>query len=156
MITCLQLSKKRKTIFLFLPNFSISEQLQKKLSQHQLKYILKKTLGYEWHRVKKHNAARFTPNLKSWIHNFIARKERNRVSNDPLLEVYIDESYVNEHHSANFSWFPPAESNNPYLTGAPSGKGRRIIMIDAGSIFGWVVNTEWHWYNLIELLNLII
>jgi hypothetical protein len=106
-----------------------SEQIQKQLSQRQLRYILREKLGYEWHRTNKHDQAKYTPKLHSWINDFIRRKLVNRNSNTPLLEVYIDESYLNEHHAANFSWFPKTDQPHRHVIGAPSGKGRRIILI---------------------------
>lgn len=105
---------------------------------------MKDKLGFEWHRVDNHNKAKFTPQLQSWINNFIERKRRNRERANPLTEVYIDESYVNEHHSTNFSWFLPAQS---HLVGAPSGRGRRIVMMDAGCANGFIDNVARYWYG---------
>jgi len=124
----------------------VSQKMQKQLSQRQLKYILKDKLGYEWHRANKHNAAKYTPQMEAWIYHFIKRKQQNRASANPLLEVYVDESYVNEYHSANYSWFETADAKHLHLVGSPSSKGRRIIMMDAGCANGWIDNVTQRWY----------
>ncbi len=50
-------------------------------------------------------------------------------------EVYLDESYVNKNHSNDFIWY--SEEDGPYVQ-KPTGKGERLIIINAISLSGWV------------------
>lgn len=123
----------------------ISDLLQTPVTVRQIRYILHNKIGLEWRRVKKNNQAKFKPELESWIKQFIERIQANRRSPTPRLEVYLDESYVNEHHSSNYSWMPASCRSDECISGAPTGKGRRIIMMDAGSILGFVPGARRVW-----------
>ena len=50
-------------------------------------------------------------------------------------EVYLDESYVNKNHSNDFIWY--LEEDGP-LVQKPTGKGERLIIINAITKNGWV------------------
>lgn len=50
-------------------------------------------------------------------------------------EVYLDESYVNKNHSNDFIWF--SEEDGP-LVQKPTGKGERLIIMNAITKDGWV------------------
>ncbi len=50
-------------------------------------------------------------------------------------EVYLDESYVNKNHSNDFIWYSTEEGAK---TQKPTGKGERLIIINAITKAGWV------------------
>ncbi|MBW2605901.1 MAG: hypothetical protein JRE28_16590, partial [Deltaproteobacteria bacterium] len=50
-------------------------------------------------------------------------------------EVYIDESYVNKNHSNDFIWY--SGEDGPWVQ-KPTGKGERLIIINAVTKSGWV------------------
>ena len=50
-------------------------------------------------------------------------------------EVYIDESYVNKNHSTDFTWY--VEEDGPWIQ-KPTGKGERLIIMNAITKDGWV------------------
>jgi len=61
----------------------------------------------------------------------------NRNSNHlPIRpEIYLDESYVNKNHSNDFIWY--SGEDGPWIQ-KPTGKGERLIIINAISSQGWV------------------
>ena len=44
--------------------------------------------------------------------------------------VYMDETWVNQHHCAYYMWLPNDGSDAPEI---PSGKGKRLIVMHAGT-----------------------
>ncbi len=51
--------------------------------------------------------------------------------------VYTDETWVNAHHGFDHVWVDP-DGNGGWKQ--PSGKGNRLIVVHAGSRYGWVPN----------------
>ena len=56
-----------------------------------------------------------------------------------LPEIYLDESYVNKNHSRDDTWYFGEETP---LISKPTGKGERLIIINAISSSGWVPNAK--------------
>ncbi len=54
-------------------------------------------------------------------------------------EVYIDESYVNKNHSNDFIWY--YGEDGPWVQ-KPTGKGERLIIINAITKSGWVPGSK--------------
>jgi transposase len=54
-------------------------------------------------------------------------------------EVYLDESYVNKNHSNDYIWY--SEEDGPWVQ-KPTGKGERLIIINAMTKDGWVPNAK--------------
>ena len=50
-------------------------------------------------------------------------------------EVYLDESYVNKNHSNDFTWY--VGEDGPWIQ-KPTGKGERLIIMNAITKDGWV------------------
>jgi transposase len=50
-------------------------------------------------------------------------------------EVYLDESYVNKNHSKDFVWY--SSEDGPWIQ-KPTGKGERLIIMNAITKDGWV------------------
>jgi len=68
---------------------------------------------------------------------YLRRIRANRNSKGKAIqsEVYLDESYVNKNHSNDFTWYSGEEEP---LIQKPTGKGERLIIINAISSTGWV------------------
>ena len=68
---------------------------------------------------------------------YLRKKIANR-NNDGSLkrpEVYLDETYINKNHSNQFTWY--LEEDGPWVN-KPSGKGPRVIVVNAITVNGWV------------------
>ena len=63
--------------------------------------------------------------------------ERNTDTIRP--EVYLDESYVNKNHSNDFIWY--YGEDGPWVQ-KPTGKGERLIIINAITKSGWVPGSK--------------
>ena len=68
------------------------------------------------------------------------RKKRENRSPERAIdstrpEVYLDESYVNKNHSNDFIWY--SDEDGPWVQ-KPTGKGERLIIINAITKSGWV------------------
>jgi len=71
---------------------------------------------------------------------YIRRKRSNRKGNDVVRpEVYLDESYVNKNHSNDFVWY--FDDDGPWIQ-KPTGKGDRLIIINAITKDGWVPGSK--------------
>jgi transposase len=69
-------------------------------------------------------------------HRYIRRKIANRKGKDTVRpEVYLDESYVNKNHSNDFVWY--YDDDGPWIQ-KPTGKGERLIIMNAITKEGWV------------------
>jgi transposase len=67
---------------------------------------------------------------------YLRRKRANRTKGGTIRpEVYLDESYVNKNHSNDFVWF---FGDDGPLVQKPTGKGERLIIINAITKDGWV------------------
>jgi transposase len=70
---------------------------------------------------------------------YLREMRNNRISKgDPDTyrpEVYLDESYVNKNHSNDFIWY---YGEDGHWIQKPTGKGERIIIINAITSSGWV------------------
>ena len=67
---------------------------------------------------------------------YLRRKIANRKGKDTLRpEVYLDESYVNKNHSNDFVWY--YDDDGPWIQ-KPTGKGERLIIMNAITKDGWV------------------
>jgi len=86
-----------------------------------------------------------TQHLKEKDHVVVARQHylrkirSNRIAgrsgSTTRPEVYLDESYVNKNHSNDFIWY--AEEDGPWVQ-KPTGKGERLIIMNAITCDGWV------------------
>ena len=54
-------------------------------------------------------------------------------------EVYLDESYVNKNHSNDFIWY--SDVDGPWVQ-KPTGKGERLIIMNAITKHGWVPDAK--------------
>ena len=74
---------------------------------------------------------------------YLREMRNNRVSgNDTETirpEVYLDESYVNKNHSNDFIWY--YGEDGPWVQ-KPTGKGERLIIINAITKSGWIPGSK--------------
>ena len=75
---------------------------------------------------------------------YLRKKRDNRTSGgidtDTIRpEVYLDESYVNKNHSNDFIWY--SDEDGPWVQ-KPTGKGERLIIINAITKSGWVSGSK--------------
>jgi len=67
---------------------------------------------------------------------YLREKRANRQGDDVRRpEVYLDESYVNKNHSNDFIWY--SDEDGPWVQ-KPTGKGERLIILNAMTQRGWV------------------
>lgn len=84
--------------------------------------------------------------LKEKDHVIVARrrylreKRSNRQGESFIRpEVYLDESYVNKNHSNDFIWY--SDEDGPWVQ-KPTGKGDRVIILNAITQGGWVPGAQ--------------
>ena len=74
---------------------------------------------------------------------YLRKKRNNRapgIETDTIRpEVYLDESYVNKNHSNDFIWY--SDEDGPWVQ-KPTGKGERLIIINAITKSGWVSGSK--------------
>lgn len=90
-----------------------------------------------------------TQHLKEKDYVIAARQRylRKKISNRSLAgkgktlrpEVYIDESYVNKNHSNDLIWYYGEDGS---WVQKPTGKGERLIIMNAITINGWVPSAK--------------
>ena len=70
---------------------------------------------------------------------YLREKRNNRAKESEVAtvrpEVYLDESYVNKNHSNDFIWY--YGEDGPWVQ-KPTGKGERLIILNAITHSGWV------------------
>jgi transposase len=70
---------------------------------------------------------------------YLRKMRENRLNGNNLdtyqPEVYLDESYVNKNHSNDFIWY--SGEDGPWIQ-KPTGKGERLIIVNAITKAGWV------------------
>ncbi len=67
------------------------------------------------------------------------RGNRKKDSSVVQPEIYLDESYVNKNHSNDFTWY--SGEDGPWIQ-KPTGKGERLIIMNAISSSGWVTGAK--------------
>ncbi len=74
---------------------------------------------------------------------YLRKKRKNRESGSSTKtirpEVYLDESYINKNHSNDYIWY--YGEDGPWVQ-KPTGKGERLIIMNAITKDGWVPNAE--------------
>ena len=69
----------------------------------------------------------------------LKRSNRNDKGGTDRPEVYLDESYINKNHSNDNTWYFEEDG---IIIGKPTGKGDRLIIVNAITKDGWVPNTK--------------
>ncbi len=72
---------------------------------------------------------------------YLRQKRLNRKPDGMFIrpEVYFDETFINKNHSNQFTWY--FDEDGPEVN-KPSGKGERLIVVNAITLDGWVSNAK--------------
>ncbi len=72
---------------------------------------------------------------------YLRQKLANRDEKGQIIrpEVYLDESYINKNHSNDNTWYFEEDG---IIIGKPTGKGDRLIIVNAITKDGWVPNSK--------------
>jgi len=72
---------------------------------------------------------------------YLRQKRLNRKPDGTFIrpEVYLDETFINKNHSNQFTWY--LDEDGPEVN-KPSGKGERLIVVNAITTDGWVNNAK--------------
>lgn len=99
--------------------------------------------GFEFGRGTRTQHFKEKPHIISARRRYLRKMRSNRKDNslDKIKrpEVYLDESYVNKNHSNDFVWY--SSEDGPWVQ-KPTGKGERLIIINAITKDGWVENAK--------------
>lgn len=95
--------------------------------------------GFEFGRGTRSQHLKEKDHVVAARQRYLRKKRNNRVAGKGNAtvrpEVYLDESYVNKNHSNDFIWY--SGEDGPWVQ-KPTGKGERLIIINAISKDGWV------------------
>jgi len=93
--------------------------------------------GFEFGKGKRSQYLKEKDEIVTFRRRYLRRMRYNRDKNGHPIhpEIYLDESYVNKNHSNDFIWY--ADEDGPWVQ-KPTGKGERLIIINAISSAGWV------------------
>ncbi len=72
---------------------------------------------------------------------YLRKKIANRADNGSTKrpEIYLDESYINKNHSRDDTWYLGDDGG---IISKPTGKGERLIIVNAISENGWIPNAK--------------
>ncbi len=78
--------------------------------------------------------------MRTWTLRFVATVRQYKTEN--LQFIFLDETYINQYHNANYSWFKKGEC----VRGGPvNPKGHCWIILHAGAKTGWISNALQMW-----------
>lgn len=99
--------------------------------------------GFEFGRGTRSQHLKEKDHVIAARRRYLRKKRNNRVSEtnaDTVRpEVYLDESYVNKNHSNDFIWY---SGEDGHWVQKPTGKGERLIIINAITKSGWVTGAK--------------
>ncbi len=120
---------------------SISELIRDKEPDTEFHPVtLARTLdrwGFEFGKGKRSQHLKEKDEIIACRQKYLRRIRANRDSKGSAIrsEIYLDESYVNKNHSNDFTWY--SGEDGPWVQ-KPTGKGERLIILNAMSSNGWV------------------
>jgi len=124
---------------------TLSEFLQKRDADIQFHpATLARTLdrwGFDFGKGKRSQHLKEKDEIIAFRQRYLRRMRCNRDKKGKPIhnEIYLDESYVNKNHSNDFIWY--SGDDEPWVQ-KPTGKGERLIIINAISSAGWVNNAK--------------
>jgi len=99
--------------------------------------------GFEFGRGTRTQHLKEKDHVTAARHRYLRRMRNNRepgITGETIRpEVYLDESYVNKNHSNDYVWY--STDDGPWIQ-KPTGKGERLIIINAITKAGWVPNAK--------------
>lgn len=100
-----------------------------------------KRWGFSYGTGKRRSALKERDYVVLARRRYLRQKIANRNPDGSLKrpEVYLDETFINKNHSAQFTWY--LKEDGPWVN-KPSGKGPRLIIVDAITAQGWIKGAE--------------
>ena len=98
--------------------------------------------GFEFGKGTRTQHLKETNRIIALRRKYLRKMRKNRIKNSELTkrpEVYLDESYINKNHSNDYTWY---SSEDGPLIQKPTGKGERLIIINAITRDGWVSDAK--------------
>jgi transposase len=97
--------------------------------------------GFEFGEGKRTQGLKEKEHVIARRRRYLRRIRKNQPSNgaDLQTEVYLDESYINKNHSKDFTWFWKEDGS---WIQKPTGKGERLIILNAITKEGWVTGAK--------------
>ena len=97
--------------------------------------------GYEFGKGTRSQHLKEKDSVIASRRRYLREMKRNRKPRGGVVrpEVYLDESYINKNHSNDLIWY--ASEDGPWVQ-KPTGKGERLIIINAITKSGWVPNAK--------------
>ncbi len=125
----------------------ISDFLKKEYADESFhKATLARTLnrwGFEFGKGVRSQHLKEKDHVVAARQRYLREMRRNRIpgKNTATIrpEVYLDESYVNKNHSNDFIWY--YGEDGPWVQ-KPTGKGERLIIINAITTSGWIPGSK--------------
>jgi transposase len=120
---------------------NISERIRDKEPEVRFhRATLARTLarwGFEFGKGKRSQHLKEKDEIIVLRQKYLRRIRANRGRNGSPIqpEIYLDESYVNKNHSNDFIWY---SGEDGAWVQKPTGKGERLIIVNAISSSGWV------------------
>ncbi|DBA03190.1 TPA: hypothetical protein N0F65_003910 [Lagenidium giganteum] len=104
-----------------------------RLSDRHVRRVLSTELKHSFKLGIQRDIRSYASENVSYRGDYLKRSLSNYTQfwNPTRPEVFLDESYCNEHHVANLTWLPVGAKVERV---APSGKGRRVCILGAGVI----------------------
>jgi len=124
---------------------TISDFIREKITDsHFHPTTLARTLdrwGFEFGKGKRSQHLKEKDEIIAYRQRYLRRMRSNRgKKGEPIQsEIYLDESYVNKNHSNDFIWY--SGEDGPWVQ-KPTGKGERLIIINAISSTGWITGAK--------------
>lgn len=97
--------------------------------------------GFDFGKGKRSQYIKEKDEIVACRRQYLRRMRYNRGQHGDSIqpEIYLDESYVNKNHSNDFMWY--SDEDGPWVQ-KPTGKGERLIIINAISSLGWVPSAK--------------
>jgi transposase len=95
--------------------------------------------GFRFKQGDKYGPLRERANIGFLRLKHIRNKVINRLSDNPLEEIYLDESYVHQYYASDWSWYHDEDGDG---INHSIGKGHRYIIVAAGGAKGWVAGSQ--------------
>lgn len=98
-------------------------------------YNSMKYMGFHFKKIDKRKAIMESYRLRKWRHEYLVTIKRYRDEQRPI--IYLDETWFDTHDTVSKSWTDGSQHCNVDL---PGTRGKRIIILHAGSENGWIEN----------------
>lgn len=110
----------------------LREECNVDVPAHVIRTVLGR-LGYIWGKAKKVGmSTRKSPDAEKLLHDYLVKyaDALKKQATGEYVIVYMDESFLHQKHSANYTFFhPDSDSKNKVFCG--TGKGQRLIIVHA-------------------------